>query len=495
MGLKVIPINVEVFVTSGKPGITIVGLGDKAISESRERIYSSLNYIGFSVPAKKITINLSPADLQKEGAHYDLPMALGILSAMGVFEKDHLNESIFMGELSLDARIYSVQGVLPAALYASEKGKKIYCPDANAHEASWLDTVEIYAAQTLSDIVQSFHNKKNLRARSISPKTHEKIFVNMRDIKGQELGKRAIEIAAAGGHNVLFWGPPGSGKTLLSRALFGILPPLSSQSALEISVIHSLSGNQSSEKQVCFVRPFRCPHHTSSAAALVGGGHRARPGEISMAHKGVLFLDELPEFSPKALDALREPLESRKIQISRANYSVEYPADFQLVAAMNPCKCGNLGQPNQCAQAPRCATHYQNRISGPLWDRFDLCVSIQPVDVEKMSTSTSCETSEIVRERVKMAHRHQYTRMKVWGGSSEHYTNAHLEGEIMDSVCKIDDQSQKILINSVKKFHISARGYNRILRVARTIADLDQKESIEAKHLLESLQYRFMKIF
>ena len=472
-GLETQDVDLQVQISSGLPSFSIVGLPDKAVGESKERVRAALNSLGISLPAKRITINLAPADLLKEGSHYDLAVALGLLSCMQILPLEELSNYIALGELSLDGSILRVNGVLPAAIHANRKQKGLICPAAQGSEAVWSGLEEIIAARNLLEIINHFKGTQLISKPQKESLISETRYADMSDVLGQESAKRALEIAAAGGHNMLMIGPPGSGKSMLASRMGGILPPLTAEEALETSIIHSIAG-ELKDGRICFERPFRAPHHNASTPSLVGGGRKAEPGEISLAHNGVLFLDELPEFSRASLEALRQPLENGFVTISRVNAHTTYPAKFQLIAAMNPCRCGNLGTPGfECPRAPQCGIEYQSKISGPLMDRIDLQIEVHAVSPWELSEAKHGESSKEIRKRVIAAREIQSKRFQALG-HPELRTNSELKG----------------LIKYAAQNNISARGYHRILRLARTIADLQNSEKVLKQHLAEALSYR-----
>lgn len=486
-GVEVIDVNVQVQISSGLPAFQIVGLPDKAVGESRERVRAALHAIGLSLPAKRITVNMAPADVLKEGSHFDLPIALGLLAAMDVFPREELEEYLVLGELALDGAISRVAGVLPAAMHASAKNLGVICPVSCGGEAAWAGECKILAPHNLVALCNHFKGTQVLRPPS--PKLGEPMGPqpDLRDVKGQESAKRALEVAAAGGHNLLMVGPPGAGKSMLAARLPGILPPLTPSEALEISMIHSVAG-ELGEGGLIQQRPFRDPHHSASPVSIIGGGQRAKPGEISLAHNGVLFLDELPEFARAVLESLRQPIETGRALVSRANYHVTFPARFQLVAAMNPCRCGYIDDPAlACARVPRCAGEYQSKISGPIFDRFDLHIDVPAVSAADLSLPPPSENSATVAARVATARNIQAQRFKDMEGI---YTNARIDGEALEKIARPDQAGQKLLGEAVERMKLSARGYHRILRVARTLADLEGSESVTRGHIAEALGYR-----
>jgi magnesium chelatase family protein len=489
-GIDVLDVDVQVQMASGFPAFSVVGLPDKAVGESRERVRAALAAMGLALPAKRITVNLAPADLLKEGSHFDLPIALGVLAVMGVLPADELAGYLALGELALDGRIAAVAGVLPAAIHASARKLSLVCPEAQGGEAAWAAGVAVMAPGSLLSVINHF--KGTVVLASPEPKMETAVggYPDIADIKGQETAKRAVEIAAAGGHNLLMIGPPGSGKSMLAQRLPGLLPPLDAGEALEVSMIHSVAGILK-DGALVRRRPFRDPHHSASVPALVGGGLRAKPGEVSLAHLGVLFLDELPEFPRPVLEALRQPLESGRASVARANGHVTYPARVQLVAAMNPCRCGFLDDPGRaCSRAPKCAQDYQVRISGPVFDRIDLHVDVPAVSAADLALPPASERSAAVAARVAQARAVQRQRYHGRGHGVILRTNAEAEGELLEQAAALEDTARRLLLDAVERLRLSARGYHRCLKVARTLADLEGSDSVRRPHVAEALSCR-----
>ena len=482
-------VEVQCAIAPGLPGFAIVGLPGKAVAEARERVRAAMATLQIALPPKKITINLSPADMPKAGSHYDLPVALALLSAMGVVPAENLEKVVALGELSLDGTLIDVPGTLPAALSAAETGRDLICPQASGAGAAWINANAVYAPQNLHAVIRHLTGQSPLNPAS--PGTIEDIPASkdFKDIKGQHRGKRAMEIAAAGHHHVFLLGPPGSGKSMLAARLPGILPPLLPEEALETSLISSLSG-AAPAGGISRQRPFREPHHTASIAALSGGGRDAKPGEVSLAHNGVLFMDEFPEFPSMVLDTLRQPLETGSITVARVNAHVRYPCRFMLVAAANPCKCGHLQDPGRaCNQAPVCGEKYMGRVSGPLMDRFDLRAEIPPVAWQDLSSSEEGEPSADIAERVYHARDIQTDRFKNHPSIA---SNAMAEGQLLEEIAAPDTAGRDLLNRFSDKFGLSARGYHRVLRVARTIADLEGVPDIQERHIGEAVSYRLI---
>ncbi|WP_282021625.1 YifB family Mg chelatase-like AAA ATPase [Ruegeria faecimaris] len=485
-GVDARPVEVQCAVSPGLPAFSIVGLPDKAVSEARDRVRSALSSMAIALPSKRITINLSPADLPKEGSHFDLPIAVALLSALEIIPKDAAEGAVSLGELSLDGSLVPVVGALPAAMTAAAEDRTLLCPRASSAEAAWVDATQVIGAESLGDVVRHFSGQAPLPAAlpgevNLSPSTRD-----LRDVKGQERAKRALEIAAAGRHHLMMIGTPGSGKSMLAARLPGILPPLTPTEALETSMIQSLCGLLD-EGGISRTRPFREPHHTASMAAIVGGGKGAKPGEISLAHNGVLFMDEFPEFPRTVLETLRQPIETGEVMIARANAHVKYPCRFMLVAAANPCKCGYLTDPARaCSRAPVCGEDYLGRISGPLIDRFDLRIEVPPVGFTDLDLPPSGDSSATVAARVEQTRAVQAQR---YTGTSARQ-NADVEGNVLEEIAAPDAEGKELLLKAAEKFGLSARAFHRILRVARTIADLDGASDVRRPHVAEALSFR-----
>lgn len=488
-GIEAVPVDVQVMVGPGMVAFTIVGLPDKAVGESRERVRAALLASGLALPAKRVTVNLAPADLPKEGSHYDLPIALGIMAAIGAIPADMLADYLVLGELGLDGRLAPVAGVLPAAIGANALGKGLICPADCGPEAAWADgEMSILAPRSLIQLANHFKGTQVLSRPAPKLRGPAGDLPDLADVKGQESAKRALEIAAAGGHNLLMVGPPGAGKSMLASRLPSLLPPLSPRELLEVSMIASLAGELADGK-LTDRRPFRAPHHSASMAALVGGGLRARPGEVSLAHNGVLFLDELPEFQPQVLDSLRQPLETGETVIARANHRVTYPSRIQLITAMNPCRCGHAGEPGHvCRRGPRCAIEYQGRVSGPFLDRIDLRIEVPSVTASDLLSPGKAESSASVATRVARARDIQRQRYLALGLGE--CTNARLPAGLVDEVTGIDTAGRSFLTDAANALALSARGYHRVLKLGRTLADLDGSGPVTRLHLAEALSLR-----
>lgn len=492
-GINAILVTIEVNISQGIK-FFLVGLPDNAVKESHERIMSALLYNKIPIPRKQVVINMAPADIRKEGSAYDLPLAIGMLAASGTIACDDIENYVIMGELSLDGTLKPIKGVLPIAILARENGfKGFILPKENAREAAVVNDLDVFGIENITQVVDFFNHKITLEPTIVN--TREEFYehinafdIDFADVKGQENVKRAIEVAAAGGHNIIMVGPPGAGKSMMAKRIPTILPPLTLHEALETTKIHSVAGKIDRDTSLMAQRPFRNPHHTISDVALVGGGTYPQPGEISLAHNGVLFLDELPEFKRQVLEVMRQPLEDRKISISRAKFAVEYPASFMLVAAMNPCPCGYYNHPNRdCVCSPGMIQKYLSRISGPLLDRIDMHIEIIPVPFDKLSEAAPAEPSAVIRERVIKARQIQEQRFANIQGI---YCNAQMSSKLLRQHCEIDAEGQQLLKAAMVRMNLSARAYDRILRVARTIADLAGNDRIRTEHLAEAINYR-----
>ena len=486
-GVEACLVEVQCSLSPGLPGFSIVGLPDKAVSEAKERVRAALACMAIAFPSKKVTINLSPADLPKEGSHFDLPIAVSLLAALEIIPRDITQSVVALGELSLDGKIVPVTGALPAAMTAAAEGFGLLCPEACGKEAAWVSDARVTAAKSLGDVVRHFTGQVPIAQAepgeiAATPQTKD-----LSEVKGQERAKRALEIAAAGRHHLIFVGTPGAGKSMLAQRLPGILPPMTALEALETSMIHSVAGLLD-EGGITRDRPFRDPHHTSSMAAIIGGGRLAKPGEVSLAHNGVLFMDEFPEYQRNVLETLRQPVETGEVMISRANAHVRYPCRFMLVAAANPCKCGYLSDPERaCARVPQCGEDYLGRISGPLMDRFDLRVDVPPVAYTDLDLPANGEKSSTVAARVAVAQAVQQTR---FADQPAMRSNADAAGDALEEIATPDAEGRDLLLRAAERFNLSARGYHRVMRVARTIADLDGSATVQRPHIAEAISFR-----
>ena len=486
-GVEARLVEVQCALAAGMPAFSIVGLPDKAVSEARERVRAALTALSIALPMRRITVNLSPADLPKEGSHFDLPIALGLLAAIGIVPPEEVEGLVSLGELSLDGRVVAVTGALPAAMAAAEEDRTLLCPAACGAEAAWVAATPVFAAATLNDAIRHLTTQAPLPPARPGEVTAPAAARDLRDVKGQERAKRALEIAAAGRHHLMMVGPPGAGKSMLAARLPGILPDLTPLEALETSMIHSVSGLLG-DGGISRSRPFREPHHTASMAAMIGGGRGARPGEVSLAHNGVLFMDEFPEFPRAVLETLRQPVETGEVVVARANAHVRYPCRFLLVAAANPCRCGHLGDAARaCARAPGCGAEYLGRISGPLMDRFDLRIEVPAVDWRALELPAAGEGSAEVAARVAAARAVQARRFAEVPGVR---VNAEAEGALLEEIAAPDAEGRALLGRVAERFGLTARGYHRVLRTARTIADLDGADRVRLPHLAEAVSYR-----
>ncbi|WP_296423371.1 YifB family Mg chelatase-like AAA ATPase [Yoonia sp.] len=486
-GIEARLVEVQCAITPGIPAFAIVGLPDKAVSEARERVRAALSAMAIALPSKRITVNLSPADLPKEGSHFDLPIALALLAALEIIPQEDAERTVALGELSLDGTLVPVVGALPAAMAAAQDERTLLCPYACGAEAAWVGAANVIAPRTLADVVRHYTGQSVLSPSEPGEVHRATSTRDLSEVKGQERAKRALEIAAAGRHHLMLVGSPGSGKSMLAARIPGILPPLTPVEALETSMIHSLFGLLD-EGGINRERPFREPHHTASMAAIVGGGRTAKPGEISLAHNGVLFMDEFPEFTRAVLETLRQPIETGEVVIARANAHVRYPCRFMLVAAANPCKCGYLADPARaCARVPLCGEDYMGRISGPLMDRFDLRIEVPPVAFTDLDLPQNGESSAIVAARVAAARDRQTQRFQ---GHKTARVNADAEGHLLEQIATPDTEGRALLVKVAERFGLSARGYHRVLRVARTIADLEGCDDVRRPHVAEAVSYR-----